>query len=115
MPQCPNYLPMPRKNTTLNHSFHYISHLIKIQQINDGRPHNAICAVLHRSAVNNQSKTELIERNEWINMMNSDREKGLAKRKATLGTEYVEASLNNADDFSRFQKAMTAWCWGWVG
>jgi len=40
-------------------------------------------------------------------------EKGLAKRKATLGTEYVEASLNNADDFSRpFQEAMTAWCWG---
>ena len=40
-------------------------------------------------------------------------EKGLAKRKATLGAEYVEASLNNADDFSRpFQEAMTAWCWG---
>ena len=40
-------------------------------------------------------------------------EKGLAKRKATLGDEYVEASLNNADDFSRpFQEAMTAWCWG---
>ena len=25
----------------------------------------------------------------------------------------MEASLNNADDFSRpFQEAMTAWCWG---
>jgi len=47
-------------------------------------------------------------------MMDNDLfEKGLAKRKATLGAEYVEASLNNADDFSRpFQEAMTAWCWG---
>ena len=46
--------------------------------------------------------------------MNNDFfEKGLAKRKATLGHEYVEASLNQADDFSRpFQEAMTAWCWG---
>ena len=43
-------------------------------------------------------------------------EKGLAKRKATPGAEYVDASLNNADDFSRpFQEAMTAWCWGRVG
>ncbi len=40
-------------------------------------------------------------------------EVGLAKRKATLGEEYVEKSLNGADDFSRpFQEAMTAWCWG---
>ena len=47
-------------------------------------------------------------------MMDNDLfEKGLAKRKATLGDEYVEASLNNADEFSRpFQEAMTAWCWG---
>ena len=38
---------------------------------------------------------------------------GLTKRKATLGSEYVEASLNKADDFSRpFQEGMTAWCWG---
>ncbi|MEL0142290.1 MAG: gamma carboxymuconolactone decarboxylase, partial [Alphaproteobacteria bacterium] len=45
---------------------------------------------------------KLIERNEWVNMMDNDLfEKGLAKRKATLGAEYVEASLNNADDFSR--------------
>ena len=49
-----------------------------------------------------------------MNMMDHDLfEKGLAKRKATLGSEYVEASLDNADDFSRpFQEAMTAWCWG---
>jgi len=46
--------------------------------------------------------------------MNKDLfETGLAKRKATLGEEYVEKSLNAADDFSRpFQEAMTAWCWG---
>lgn len=40
-------------------------------------------------------------------------ETGLEKRKATLGAEYVEASLQAADEFSRpFQEAMTAWCWG---
>ena len=40
-------------------------------------------------------------------------EKGLAKRKATLGNEYVEGVMENADDFARpFQEAMTAWCWG---
>lgn len=40
-------------------------------------------------------------------------EKGLAKRKATLGAEYVEKNLAAADDFSLpFQEAMTAWCWG---
>ncbi|MEM7197104.1 MAG: carboxymuconolactone decarboxylase family protein [Pseudomonadota bacterium] len=39
--------------------------------------------------------------------------KGLAQRKSTLGTAYVEKSLQNADDFTRpFQQAMTAWCWG---
>ncbi|WP_108880094.1 carboxymuconolactone decarboxylase family protein [Anderseniella sp. Alg231-50] len=40
-------------------------------------------------------------------------EKGLAKRKSTLGDEYVEKNLAAADDFNRpFQEAMTAWCWG---
>lgn len=40
-------------------------------------------------------------------------EKGLAKRKSTLGAAYVEKSLAEADDFTRpFQEAMTAWCWG---
>ena len=40
-------------------------------------------------------------------------EAGLAKRKATLGAEYVEKNLAAADDFTRpFQEAMTAWCWG---
>jgi len=46
--------------------------------------------------------------------MNDDLfEKGLAKRKAVLGADYVEKNLANADDFTRpFQEAMTAWCWG---
>jgi 4-carboxymuconolactone decarboxylase len=40
-------------------------------------------------------------------------ETGLAKRKATLGSAYVEKNLADADDFTRpFQEAMTAWCWG---
>ena len=40
-------------------------------------------------------------------------EKGLEKRKETLGKEYVEKTIANADDFNLpFQKAMTAWCWG---
>jgi len=38
---------------------------------------------------------------------------GLAKRKATLGGEYVDKAFANSDDFSRpFQEAITAWCWG---
>ena len=38
---------------------------------------------------------------------------GLAQRKATLGAEYVDASMKNAGDFNGpFQEAMTAWCWG---
>ena len=40
-------------------------------------------------------------------------ELGIAQRKATLGAEYVEKSLENADDFMRpFQEMMTEWCWG---
>jgi len=40
-------------------------------------------------------------------------DKGLAKRKATLGADYVQNNLDSADDFSLpFQEAMTAWCWG---
>ena len=40
-------------------------------------------------------------------------EKGLVKRKETLGVDYVERNLASADDFTRpFQEAMTAWCWG---
>ena len=40
-------------------------------------------------------------------------EKGLAKRKAVLGAEYVERSLAQADDFNRpFQELVTEFCWG---
>ena len=39
--------------------------------------------------------------------------KGLAKRRETLGAKYVDDNLAAADDFTRpFQEAMTAWCWG---
>ena len=39
--------------------------------------------------------------------------KGLERRKATLGADYVNKSLDSADEFTRpFQEAMTAWCWG---
>ena len=38
---------------------------------------------------------------------------GVAQRRATLGAEYVDATLDAADAFNRpFQEAMTAWCWG---
>lgn len=40
-------------------------------------------------------------------------EKGLAERKATLGDDYVDQVLRDADELTRpFQEAMTAWCWG---
>jgi len=40
-------------------------------------------------------------------------EKGMSKRKETLGAEYVENNLAKADDFPMpFQEAMTEWCWG---
>jgi len=40
-------------------------------------------------------------------------EKGLERRKATLGKDYVEKNLAAADELTRdFQEAMTAWCWG---
>ena len=39
--------------------------------------------------------------------------KGLVKRKATLGSEYVDKNLAKADNFTLpFQEAMTEWCWG---
>jgi 4-carboxymuconolactone decarboxylase len=40
-------------------------------------------------------------------------DKGLAIRKAVLGEDYVDAALNNADDFSRpFQEMVTEYAWG---
>ena len=40
-------------------------------------------------------------------------ELGLNKRKSTLGDEYVEKTIDSVDELNaEFQKAMTAWCWG---
>ena len=40
-------------------------------------------------------------------------EAGLAARKSVLGAEYVEKTMNNADDFNRdFQEMVTEYCWG---
>jgi len=40
-------------------------------------------------------------------------ERGLAERKAVLGAEYVEKTLQGADDFNRdFQEVLTEYCWG---
>ena len=38
---------------------------------------------------------------------------GLEKRRETLGRDYVDGSFERADALTEgFQKAMTAWCWG---
>ena len=38
-------------------------------------------------------------------------EKGLAMRRAVLGAEYVDRSIQNADAFTEpFQKLVTEWC-----
>ncbi|MCB1970853.1 MAG: carboxymuconolactone decarboxylase family protein [Geminicoccaceae bacterium] len=40
-------------------------------------------------------------------------DKGMEKRKATLGSGYVDKTMAAADDFNLpFQEAMTEWCWG---
>ena len=40
-------------------------------------------------------------------------ERGVEKRKAVLGADYVAKTLAGADDFSRpFQEMMTEFCWG---
>jgi 4-carboxymuconolactone decarboxylase len=42
-------------------------------------------------------------------------ERGLAVRKDVLGSEYVEKSLTQADEFSRpLQELVTEYCWGAV-
>ncbi len=42
-------------------------------------------------------------------------QKGLAIRSAVIGKEYVEKSLENADDFMMaFQELVTSYCWGHV-
>ena len=48
-------------------------------------------------------------------MVESMYEKGLANRKAVLGSEYVEQSIRTADDFNKpFQELVTTYCWGEV-
>ena len=48
-------------------------------------------------------------------MNKEDFDKGLEIRKAVLGSEYVERSLANADDFMQdFQELLTSYCWGAV-
>lgn len=45
--------------------------------------------------------------------MDNKFELGLAKRKETLGSKYVEENLALADKLTQpFQEAMTEWCWG---
>jgi len=42
-------------------------------------------------------------------------DKGLPIRRAVLGAEYVDASMEKADDFMMaFQRATTAIAWGWA-
>ncbi len=42
-------------------------------------------------------------------------DKGLKIRREVLGAEYVDASIKNADDFTRpFQELVTRYCWGEV-
>jgi 4-carboxymuconolactone decarboxylase len=42
-------------------------------------------------------------------------DKGLPIRRAVLGSDYVDRSLNSADGFMMgIQRAATAWGWGWA-
>jgi len=41
--------------------------------------------------------------------------RGLAIRESVLGSEYVQTSMKNADEFNRpFQELVTEYCWGAV-
>jgi 4-carboxymuconolactone decarboxylase len=41
--------------------------------------------------------------------------KGLPIRREVLGADYVDASMEKADDFMMaFQRATTSWAWGWA-
>jgi 4-carboxymuconolactone decarboxylase len=45
----------------------------------------------------------------------SNYDKGLEVRKAVLGAEFVDQSINGADDFNRpLQELVTEFCWGAV-
>ncbi|MEG4641594.1 carboxymuconolactone decarboxylase family protein [Paracoccus sp. APAP_BH8] len=42
-------------------------------------------------------------------------DKGLPIRREVLGADYVDSSMQKADDFMMsFQRATTAWAWGWA-
>jgi 4-carboxymuconolactone decarboxylase len=42
-------------------------------------------------------------------------DRGLEIRRAVLGAEYVDAAMQNADDFNRpMQELTTEYCWGYV-
>jgi 4-carboxymuconolactone decarboxylase len=46
-------------------------------------------------------------------MDQSTYDKGLAKRRAVLGAEYVDRNLSNVNDFNRdFQRIVTQYAWG---
>ncbi|MEX2296469.1 MAG: 4-carboxymuconolactone decarboxylase, partial [Dongiaceae bacterium] len=46
-------------------------------------------------------------------MSSEDFDRGLAIRREVLGAEYVDAAIQNVDDFNReFQKLVTEYCWG---
>jgi 4-carboxymuconolactone decarboxylase len=48
-------------------------------------------------------------------MTNPTFDKGLEIRKSVLGKEFVEKSINGADDFNRpMQELVTEYCWGAV-
>ena len=48
-------------------------------------------------------------------MSTSKYDKGLEIRRSVLGSEYVDQSIKNADDFTRpLQELVTEYCWGEV-
>jgi 4-carboxymuconolactone decarboxylase len=48
-------------------------------------------------------------------MTSEDYERGLSIRREVLGDEYVDAAMQNVDDFNReFQQLITEYCWGRV-
>jgi 4-carboxymuconolactone decarboxylase len=55
-------------------------------------------------------------RDNWSVIMDKATfDKGLEIRKSVLGAEFVEKSINSADDFNRpFQELVTEYCWGAV-
>jgi len=59
-----------------------------------------------------RNHTQSIHR-RTASMAESMYEKGLANRKAVLGAEYVEKSIQNANEFNRpLQELVTTYCWG---